>query len=164
MRKPKPIPQGLLDAVVYDPSSPTGLRWRERRIGPQRDDMQAGSVRNSSGGTRCSLKFEQSRYLTYRVVWALHHGDPGPLVVDHIDNDPLNNRIENLQAITHAENRARTTGRGYTWHPKSGKWCAKIRVGGKTRYLGLYVTEEEARAAYVAAKAQVTEGLEVDLA
>ena len=155
-----PIPQELLDAVVYDPSSPTGLWWREGGRG-RRPDLQCGSIQHRAEGPRCQVGFNKRMYYNYRVIWALHHGDPGPLVVDHIDRDPLNNRIENLQAITLHENNKRIVGKGY--YKYKGRWRSYIRVDGTRQYLGFFDTEEEARAAYVAAKEETVKGLEVNL-
>tara|TARA_R110000868_G_scaffold132036_1_gene342482 strand:- start:87 stop:452 length:366 start_codon:yes stop_codon:yes gene_type:complete len=42
--------------------------------------------------------------------------------------------------------------KGYSWNKVHKKWVAKIRVNGKVIYLGLYNTEEEAHAAYLAEK------------
>lgn len=40
-----------------------------------------------------------------RVAWAWFHGSvPSLWVVDHIDNDPLNNKMENLQALSYSDN------------------------------------------------------------
>ena len=46
--------------------------------------------------------------LVSRVAYAWHHGIcPGEYDVDHIDNDPYNNNINNLQLLTRQENLAR---------------------------------------------------------
>jgi hypothetical protein len=39
-------------------------------------------------------------------------------------------------------------GKGYSWHKKGKKWCAKIRIGGKDFHLGSFSSEQEARSAY----------------
>lgn len=41
----------------------------------------------------------------HRVVWEVHRGAiPAGLEIDHVDGDKSNNRIDNLQLVTHAEN------------------------------------------------------------
>lgn len=73
--------------------------------------------------------------------------------IDHFDGDPLNNNIANLRCVTQQENTFnRTKAKGYHWHKASNKWLARIRVGGKTIYLGLFDKEENARNAYLEAK------------
>ena len=80
--------------------------------------------------------------------------------VDHKNHDTLDNRRENLRVCTNAENcrnrrgpRARSFSgvRGVCWNKKCGKWRAQIRVGGKNRHLGLFISKAAAGAAYIAA-------------
>lgn len=80
--------------------------------------------------------------------------------VDHVDNDSLNNRRDNLRLATHAENmrnrklpKNNTSGfkgvtkSNSTLHP----WRASIKVNGETIDLGYFSTAEEASDAYVEA-------------
>lgn len=77
---------------------------------------------------------------------------PG-LDVDHISGERLDNRRCNLRAISHQENGFNhTRARGCHWSERDRKWYAHIGLNGKRLYLGLFATEEEARAAYLAAK------------
>jgi hypothetical protein len=74
------------------------------------------------------------------------------LQVDHIDRDKTNNRLENLRMATRSENRQNTDVNGFYYHKTTGKYLARIMTNGKRKHIGLYDTEEEARAAYLAAK------------
>ena len=155
-----PITPDILAKFRYAPDAPSGLV----RV----STGQPTGERDRRGYWRARVYFHDgtrrggsTKYQVNRIVWALHHGDPGPLVVDHIDGDRGNNNLENLQAITGAENTSRRTGKGYTWH--KGKWLAQISKGGKRHHIGLFDTEEEARAAYVKEKAVEVEGLSVSL-
>lgn len=95
------------------------------------------------------------RALAHRLVWALHHGPiPAGFLVDHIDGDHLNNRIENLRLVNKSGNGQNSDKwKGYCRESRSGKFRAEIKINGKKKHLGLYATEAEARAAYLAAKA-----------
>lgn len=163
MKTPKPIPQELLDALVYDETSPTCLRFREWSKG-RRTNLQAGFIKKDTGYGMLSWgpRGSQLRFLAHRVVWAMHHGDAVDMVVDHIDCNPSNNKLDNLQAITFAENRSRQTGHG-AYRSKDGRWYSQLSIRGKFHYLGRFDTEDEARAAYVKAKREATKGLQVDL-
>jgi hypothetical protein len=76
--------------------------------------------------------------------------------VDHINGIRHDNRIENLRLVTHQQNHFnRTTAKGYGWHKRHRKWCASIMINGKLQHLGLFDTEEEARATYLEAKGRL---------
>ena len=77
-------------------------------------------------------------------------------VVDHIDNDKLNNSLNNLQVITQRENLAKNpqknkTSRypGVNYLPKEKKWRARITINGELLSLGSHLTEEAAYMAYL---------------
>lgn len=86
----------------------------------------------------------------------LNHKPDGTLniVVDHIDNNKLNNNVENLQLTTNRHNASKdkkNTSSKYTgvsWCKKSKKWTARIRVNRKQKYLGCFNCETEASKAY----------------
>ena len=81
-----------------------------------------------------------------RLIWAWHFGHIGELHIDHIDGNPGNDRIENLRAVTaaqNAKNRAvschNSSGTmNVTWHTQAEKWWVRLTVDGKARSFGLY--------------------------
>jgi hypothetical protein len=72
--------------------------------------------------------------------------------VDHINANVLDNRRSNLRLCTPSQNMANVeyprphVYRGVT--PYFYKWQARISVGNKTKYLGLFRTAEDAAVAY----------------
>lgn len=77
------------------------------------------------------------------------------IVVDHIDNDPFNNNLDNLQYITQRENvsKDKKCSKKYTSKHtgvslKNGKWGAYIKTNEKFIYLGTFICELEASEAY----------------
>jgi hypothetical protein len=77
-------------------------------------------------------------------------------VVDHINNDKLDNRVENLQLISNRENcskdvnKVKTTSKyiGVSFNKKTQKWVAQMRIDGKKTGLGYFKTEIEAYEKY----------------
>ncbi len=110
------------------------------------------------------VDFRGVSYRVHRLLFALHRGAwPDPLTeIDHIDGDRQNNCLANLRPLTrrgNAQNRSSRAGSsspylGVTWRKSESKWQAAIGVDGKSIYLGCYKTQEEAYAAYLAAKAE----------
>tara|TARA_R100000541_G_scaffold55115_1_gene63845 strand:+ start:62 stop:568 length:507 start_codon:yes stop_codon:yes gene_type:complete len=84
----------------------------------------------------------------------LNHKPNGlKLVVDHIDNNPLNNKLGNLQIISQRNNLSKdkkgsSKYTGVSWHKPSKKWISHISINGKIGHLGLFVDELEASKAY----------------
>lgn len=60
-------------------------------------------------------------------------GYNGPLVIDHINRNPLDNRKCNLRIVTVAENTA-NNGHPGIYQTSSGKWRVKLRRYGKQYY------------------------------
>ena len=74
------------------------------------------------------------------------------MVVDHIDNNKLNDKLYNLQVITNRENVSKDKKGGNSKyigvHKEKNKFRAAIRRDGKIKYLGLFTDEKEAAKAY----------------
>lgn len=93
-------------------------------------------------------------YRANRLAWLYTYGSL-PQFVDHEDNNPWNDRIENLREASRQQNRANSVSsnilglKGVYRH--GNKFKARINYEGKLIYLGLFATKEEASAAYKAA-------------
>lgn len=80
---------------------------------------------------------------------------PKGYVIDHINRDKLDNRRSNLRIGKQSDNlrnarkkKGSSKYKGVSWHSQMCKWAAYITVNYKTKYLGMYLTEEEAALAY----------------
>ncbi len=77
--------------------------------------------------------------------------------VDHINQNTLDNRKENLRICTNQQNSANTKGRpsirisqykGVRKNSNCNTWCARVTFDGKELYLGSFKTEKEAALKY----------------
>ena len=83
--------------------------------------------------------------LAHRIGFLHYHGYL-PEMLDHIDGDGSNNRIENLRECTASENAYNsklridnTSGiKGVYWHKHGKKWYSNITVEGKVKRLGYF--------------------------
>lgn len=76
------------------------------------------------------------------------------LVVNHINLNKLDNRVENLEVITQRENANKkhiknsSEYTGVHWDKKRSKWIAQITIKGKSKHLGTFTNEIEASEKY----------------
>ena len=102
----------------------------------------------------CLYKFGKSRtVLVHKLVANAFLGDrPKDLVIDHIDNDSLNNMVSNLQYISvrenitkdHRDSRDMPTG----VHKRRGKYIARKGFGQEDFNLGAFDCVEKAKDVY----------------
>ena len=146
---PKNIQEVLENRITVDETSKTGIRWTssERNNIFLRGNPAGSKLGNSGAHHRCPL-FKYAVGVTidkiaYRipvshVVWMLAHKDKpiGDNLVDHIDGNPLNNKVSNLRLVNNSEsltNRRCATKSGYknvVVARSSFIWT--MRVNGKT--------------------------------
>lgn len=123
--------------------------WNGRNAG-----KRAFAVRNREGYFYGAIG--GTKALAHRVIWAMHTGEWPDGLIDHVNHDREDNRIENLRLgdpLLSAWNRGAHRGSrsrhvGVTWSKVNKGWMARITTAGKCNYLGTFETEDEAAAAY----------------
>lgn len=106
------------------------------------------------------IKVAGKKYQAHRLIWFYVYGE-WPEEIDHINGNKSDNRLSNLRncgRLVNARNLHSVRGKSKYMgvHPvkNRNKWRACIRAGGNPIWLGEYDTEEEARDAYLVAKAK----------
>lgn len=105
--KENEITNDILSNFYYDESSNTCLRWKVKPSDRVRINACAGRFMDSSNkrNTHSIVKVKGKGYVCSRIIWVMHYGQiPTGMVIDHLDGNPMNNRIENLSCKTHGEN------------------------------------------------------------
>lgn len=142
----------LRDLIDYDPS--TGIFiWKE---GPIRRGKRAGSLQ-PHGYRRIHVGYV--RIWEHRLAWAFVHGAYPDGLIDHINGDRSDNRIENLRQATAETNAANSKTRsdntsgykGVSWNRRAQKWQVFIGGSGGRVYLGLFSNPKAAHEAYLMA-------------
>lgn len=125
----------------------------------ERKEMILKPVSDGNGYTQVFLnkKGKQKTKKVHKLV-AIAFLDHKPcgmnILVDHKDNNPLNNNAENLQLISNRENstKDRKGGSskyiGVSRHKESNKWRARIKINNKECHLGVFKEEYTASIAY----------------
>ena len=112
------INQNLLKEILKYDDEVGRLRWTISKCGIKLGSI-AGNVNKVSGYRRISIN--GISYYEHRLIWIYHNGYDSENFIDHIDGNRSNNRIENLQELTHYCNtqkkRNNTSGHtGVTWY------------------------------------------------
>lgn len=100
------IPKTFIeDNLYYDTSSPSCLRWKTSRLNGRgkvfiEKDSSAGCLQDNY----YVINLKGKIYKAHRLIAILHGLEIDDLIVDHIDGNPSNNRIENLRVTTQAIN------------------------------------------------------------
>ncbi len=132
------------------------LFWAKPTSNRVKVGSQAGSYTTNGYLT---VKYDKKCRMLHRVIWD-YHNDTGceGYLVDHINGNPLDNRIENLRLCDYSHNAANSRRhtdnsvgfKGVHLH-KDGRYRATLCSNGVRRHLGLFKTAEDAHAAYIRA-------------
>jgi len=150
MQDQNELRQFFLDSFEYKDGY---LYWKE--IKNKRNENKPVGHINGCGYRIISIWNKETKkyktYLMHRITFLMHHGHL-PKVVDHIDGNKDNNKIENLRAATYSENlhnskrnKRSTTGyKGVKWSKQKQKFIGIVHSNYKEYYAGSYTTIEEA--------------------
>lgn len=139
------LTRGLF-SVVDDNASPeiTSKKWYAEHGNKENTKFYAAGYEKING--------KKTKIYLHRVITKAKKGE----FVDHINGDTLDNRSENLRICNASENQMNrcinsksfSGVRGISFEEKSQKWTARIKVKGKSIWLGRFMTKEAAMFAY----------------
>jgi hypothetical protein len=100
-------------------------------------------------------------YRAHRIIFLYHYGYL-PTEIDHIDNDRLNNKIENLRPATRSQNltnkglsNKNTSGaKNVSWDKSRNKWEVQMYVNKKKTFVGRFDDLEVAKTMAIAFRKQ----------
>ena len=95
-----------------------------------------------------SILIDNKQYRLHRYIMNYSGDDP----IDHINNNPLDNRKCNLRIVsTKLNNQNKVSAKnssskylGVCFHKKSNKWISYFKLNNKSKHLGLFENEDEA--------------------
>ena len=94
---------------------------------------------------------DRKHFRIHKIIWFMHHGD-WPEIIDHVDGNTSNNRIENLRKASQAQNamnrkiaKNNTSGiTGVYFCSTWKRWKAEIKFHSKKLTLGGFDSFEDA--------------------
>lgn len=124
---------------------------------PKSNNTKKGSIAGSlDKDGYIILKINRKQYKAHRVAWAMHYGEWPDKIIDHINKDKKDNRIENLRLATDSQSRQNQKIRSdsiaqsrcvyYSVHFR--KWVAYTSHLGKRKHIGYFLTKSAAENAY----------------
>jgi hypothetical protein len=141
----------LREVLAYDAA--TGIFTRKTSTGRR---WKAGLVAGTVARSRyVVIQVDGVLYQAHRLAWLYVHGEWPPEIIDHINGDRTDNRLENLRCATNALNKAnsrlrRDNSSGFKGVYAAGRWWrAQIRVNGHILHIGRFASKEAAHAAYM---------------
>ena len=91
------------------------------------------------------VAFNKRRKPLHSVIYCMFHGKM-PKIIDHIDGNVFNNKIENLREVSHSQNMLNSrlrkdslTGlKNITFHKTNKKYIVRMIVNGVRKHFGCY--------------------------
>lgn len=143
----------LLELVEYSPD--TGLFINKIKRGNLSHKGKVLGTINATG--HLVLQLDKVMYLAHRLAW-FYCFEEWPIdIIDNIDRDPANNRLDNLREATKSTNsfnsKIRTDNsiglKGVYFDKRRDHFYSQIVVNSIKVYLGRFSTAEEAHTAYI---------------
>jgi hypothetical protein len=147
----KDIPgyEGLYQVSNYGNILTLSDRWGKQRL--------LKNVLNAYNYYQVNLSGKLYRVHQLVAMAFLSHKPNGyETVVNHIDNNPLNNRLDNLELVSNRYNSScHRTDAGVSWDKRTNKWKGDIRIWKTKLYLGRFTDKQEALDMYQLALANI---------
>jgi hypothetical protein len=166
------VTYSLLDSLFYYEDG--FLFWKPRACNDVFSNAECEQFNKQFANTKAGCKSNKyivikssvfGAKLAHRLIYQLCHKLDKldtDLVVDHIDNNPENNKIDNLRLVTRSQNAWNSRKlkisddnpyKGVT--RKNGRWTANISKDRVQKNLGMFDTPELAHAAYCKAASEL---------
>lgn len=124
------------------------LFWRKNPCNWIKIGEKAGSVRKDG---YVISQIRGVKFLLHRAIFLMHHGYL-PELIDHIDQNPSNNKIENLRKSNKRDNANNTKlpsnnksgTKGVSWDKTNEKWTVRFKLEGRYLFCGYFLDISDA--------------------
>lgn len=141
------VVETIIDTADFSKVNSYGGTWHVKR-----DKRRA----NQCGSSYVYIEIKHAHHYLSRVLL----GAPKGIVVDHINQNTLNNRRSNLRAVTVAENgqnrklnvNSTSNFPGVFYRTSRGRWEVSVQFDKRRKYVGHYESFDEAKGASMQAR------------
>lgn len=132
----------LRELLDYNPE--TGFfTWRVNRSTNIKAGAIAGSTRSDGYVT---VAINNVRYLTHRLAWMYTHGSWPEHLIDHVNENPSDNRLCNLRPANKSENGcnkgprvdSKSGVKNVMWQKRQGGWYIQLKIHGEKYFYGYF--------------------------
>lgn len=126
------------------------LYWTKTISNRAIEGTEAGTIKQNG---YVEIQYKKRRYYVHRLIWELYNGViPDTHVIDHINRNPTDNRIENLRCVERTNNlhnaslssRNKSKYLGISWDKRSNCWQAEFMYKKKRVYRHSFIDKEQA--------------------
>lgn len=149
---PLPTKEYLNEILIYEAS--TGfVYWKKNKTLVESCKHRSRKYKR--------IMINKVHYVLHRIIYQMHYGDlTTDDVIDHVNQDTHDNRIENLRKANvfinnqnQGTRKNNTSGyKGVSWSKQRNKWRATITINKKHKTLGFFETKEAAYDCYLQAR------------
>ena len=137
------IPDQFYLKTHFNYDQETGIFSRKVKVS-NRSEIGKPLLAGKNSG-RIIIHIKNKVYKAHHLAWVYVYG-VWPKEIDHINNDPTDNRISNLRESTRSENlynkrktkKNKSGVKGVSWDEDRKKWFVRIGFNGKNYALGRY--------------------------
>ena len=125
---------------VFSYNKETGVFIRKIKVSI---GTRVGDIAGCRSGGYLSICVDGESYLGSRLAWLYVYGEFPKYNIDHINQNPFDDRIANLRDVTQAENQKnhpiqknnKSGVPGVSWDKSKNRWRAHIQVNNKSIFL-----------------------------
>jgi hypothetical protein len=126
------------------------FRYEDGKLFRRSDNKEMGCYTQKHRYARIGI--DGQNYKVHRIIFLYHKGYM-PKIIDHINGDCYDNRIENLREANTYQNRqnsriystSKSGVKNVYWSKGIDKWCVCFSINGKRKTFGYYADLEEAK-------------------
>ena len=140
----------LCEVLEYDRE--TGFFYWKENTGLKVVPRALAGRKSLDGHEYSTITIDDTQYRAHRLAWYYVNGEWPNGVIDHINHNKVDNRIENLRDVDPVDNSRNQPLRkdsksgclGVYFDKSCGKWFASFTVNGSNKLLGYYEEKDKA--------------------